>query len=134
MTGFQSQDFPAMVNETAPVYALFCEHFIVHNPSKSACIQMYNVHSFHKYVILKLASSTTLPIGIYPCCFPSGHEGGKQPQNQSRAVKQHVKAIRDQPQTVGPHTIEELHKREGLHKEQQNCYQYTVGKLYQTGR
>lgn len=36
-----------------------------------------------------------LPIGEDPGSFPAGHKGSKQAQDQSRAVEQHVEAVRN---------------------------------------
>lgn len=55
-----------------------------------------------------------LPVGEDPGGFPAGHQGGKQAQDQSRAVKQHVEAIRDQSQAVRPNTVKKLDKGERL--------------------
>ncbi len=92
-----------------------CEYFY-HPQNKTSLIGNECITNKCYYGIF-LSISTSLPIRIYPGCFPSGHEGRKQSQNQSGAIKQHVEAIRDQPQTVGPHTIEELHKCEGLNQD-----------------
>lgn len=57
---------------------------------------------------------TALPVGEDPGGLPAGHEGSEQAQHQSRAVEQHVETVRDQPQAVGPHAVEQLHEGEGL--------------------
>lgn len=56
----------------------------------------------------------TPPVGEDPSGFPASHEGGEQTQDQSGAVEQHVEAVRDEPQAVGPDAIKQLHEGEGL--------------------
>lgn len=54
------------------------------------------------------------PVGEDLGGLPAGHEGGEQPQHQCRAVKQHVEAVGDQAQAVGPHAVKQLHESECL--------------------
>lgn len=68
-------------------------------------------------------AAAVLPVGEDPGGLPAGHEGGEQAQNQSGAVEQHVEAVRDQAQAVGPNAVEQLHEREGLRKTNNSgCY------------
>lgn len=77
-----------------------------------------NLRRFYKaYKSNHSDTKQVAPIRVYPCRFPSGHEGSEESEYQSWAVKQHVEAIRDQTKAVGPHSIEQLHKCEGLKKQ-----------------
>lgn len=55
-----------------------------------------------------------LPVGEDPGGFPAGHESSEQAEDQSRAVEQHVEAVGDEAQAVGPDAIKQLHEGESL--------------------
>ena len=38
------------------------------------------------------------------------HHGGVEPHHQGGAVKQHVEAVGDETQTVGPHSVGQLNQ------------------------
>ena len=60
-------------------------------------------------------------IGVESCGLPAAHEGGVETHHQSCAVKEHMEAIRDEAQTVGPHSIQQLNEREGL-RGRESCH------------
>ena len=48
---------------------------------------------------------------------PPGQDGGVQAHDEGRAVEQHVEAVRDQAQAVGPDAVGEFDKREDWKRE-----------------
>ena len=58
---------------------------------------------------------STIAIGVEPCGLPATHQGCMETNQQSSAVKQHVKSIRYQAKAVCPNSISQLHKRKGLY-------------------
>ena len=52
------------------------------------------------------------PIREDACGLPPDHDGGIETHDQRGAVKEHVEAVRDEAQTVGPHSIQQLYKCE----------------------
>ena len=57
---------------------------------------------------------STIAIRVEACGLPATHEGGMQTNQESSAIKQHVKSIRYQTKAVGPNTISQLYKCKGL--------------------
>ena len=55
-----------------------------------------------------------LPVGEDPGGLPAGHESSEEAEHERGAVEQHVEAVGDQTQAVGPDAVEQLHKRKGL--------------------
>ena len=53
-------------------------------------------------------------IGL-PACNHSCYESSQE----SRAVKEHMKGVRDEAETVSPHAIEQLHKSKGKIQEKE---------------
>lgn len=51
--------------------------------------------------------------------LPASHDGSYQSSQQSSTVKEHVEGIRYEPQAVGPHAIEQLHKGKGEIEEEE---------------
>lgn len=54
-----------------------------------------------------------LPIREFFVDLPSCHNGRNEASQECRAVEEHVEGVRDEPQAIGPHAIEQLHKRKG---------------------
>ena len=57
---------------------------------------------------------TPIAVGVESRGLPARHERCMQTHQQRRGVKQHVEAVGDEPQAVGPRPVRQLHKREGL--------------------
>ena len=55
----------------------------------------------------------SLPIGELLIGLPTSHNSRYEASQESRAVKEHVEGVRDEPQAVSPHAIEQLHKGKG---------------------
>ena len=64
--------------------------------------------------------------------LPLGHNGSHESSQESRAVKEHVEGVRDEPQAVGPHAVEQLHKGKGEVQEKEE-EQVTRALLRQDG-
>ena len=78
--------------------------------------------------MLRSSQKRHLPVGEDPGSFPASHERSEQAEHQSGAVEQHVEAVRDQPETVGPNAVKQLHEGERL--EQHTSHLLKIHKLY----